>query len=181
MTLTNGLVVMTPTSVSYAGTSASINADGSVVFSACVELILDGVFTSDYDNYMVTYRGNATGNCNLYLRFRQSGSDNNSNTQVVQSLLSYSTTIYAARSSAAVNGVFLSSAVLNSGGTGFIFGPHLAQPTAYRTTTANGSDSLARTDDEAATESSSTQWDGFKIQPNAFNFSGRITVFGFNQ
>jgi hypothetical protein len=52
----DGLVSMTPSSIAHSGTSASINADGGVDFTAVTELSLNGVFTSDYDNYLIVMR-----------------------------------------------------------------------------------------------------------------------------
>ena len=178
--MTNGLVAMTPTSVSYSGTSASINANGSVVFSAVTEFNLNGVFTGDYDNYMVFMRAEATSPINTYIRFRQSGTDNPNSTHVYQYLQANSTSVNAGRATS-TGGLFSSGGnSLMSGVTGYIFGPYLAQPTAHASKSGS-SENGSRVFDCAGTESSSTQWDGFKIVTTAYAFSGIITVFGFNQ
>jgi hypothetical protein len=79
MPLTNGLVVMTPTSVAKTGTgsTATINSDGSVVFDLCTTLSLNGVFTSSYDNYMIVMRATTSLAWPYFnSRLRASGTDN---------------------------------------------------------------------------------------------------------
>ena len=180
--MTNGLVVMTPSSISYSGTSASINADGSVVFSACTSLSLNGVFTSDYDNYMVTVRLSSTANINLQARLRKAGTDATGLNYVGQTVTADSTSVTAARS--ASSNYFNVADVYNTqraGSTIFLFGPYLAQPTAMRYVGAQDYASAALID-RASTHSLSTSYDGLTfLWPVAGVFSGLLTVFGFNQ
>jgi len=97
--MTNGLVVMTPSSIAYSGTSASINADGSVDFSAVTELRLNGVFTSDYDNYMVTWRGTTSTGTNIYARFGSGGGTPSATGYVDQRINADNTSVAAVRGS----------------------------------------------------------------------------------
>jgi hypothetical protein len=70
----DGLVIMTPTSIAHAGTSASINADGGVDFTAVTSLSLNGVFTSAHDNYLIVIRYvAASGDPRTRLRLRTAG------------------------------------------------------------------------------------------------------------
>jgi len=179
--MTNGLVVMTPSSIAYSGTSASINADGSVVFSACTSLSLNGVFTSDYDNYMVAIRGVSNTALNaLVYRLRASGTDNSTASSYTrQYVLASSTSVSAARDSAN-QGQSMALDTLESGQTFYLFGPYLAQPTAIRTVAAD-SNSDARVLDYAVTHNQSTAYDGITVYPASGNMTGLLTVFGFNQ
>ena len=179
--MTNGLVVMTPSSISYSGTSASINADGSVVFSACTLLGLNGVFTSDYDNYMVAMRHTQdAGASNFYGRFRVGGADNTTaSSYTSQELNAYGTTLNANRGSYDF-GYFPTSSDTPSASTIYFFGPHLTQPTAWRQVTANGYLSAAIFD-TAGTHNQSTSYDGFSFATSPRSIWGLLTVFGFNQ
>jgi hypothetical protein len=182
--MTNGLVVMTPSSIAYSGTSASINADGSVTFSACTSLSLNGVFTGDYDNYMMVFRNNASGITLIQMRLRVSGVDNSTASSYTHQYLSASgSSIARARNSD--SNFKLSYGYLDNrqGTTVYFFGPYLAQPTACRTVNVWGFDSSETgLRDYAQTHNQSVSYDGLTIYPsNAETFTGLVTVFGFNQ
>jgi hypothetical protein len=179
--MTNGLVVMTPSSIAYSGTSASINADGSVVFSACTSLSLNGVFTGDYDNYMVTMRAVGNTPSDARLRMRVSGTDNSTaSSYVMQYLEGSGTSVAGARSTTDSAAVFTTSNTQRDGMLLYIFGPYLSQPTAMRTAGVMGYQN-AYIQDKAATHNQSTSYDGFTLFHNSNNMTGLLTVFGFNQ
>jgi len=185
---TNGLVVMTPTSIAYSGTSASINADGSVDFSAVTSLSLNGVFTGDYDNYMITMRmeHNATTASSyegVRARLRASGTDNSTASSYTgQFINAASTTVSGSRASYDFGfaGVAAWNANKHNGVQLSLFGPYLAQPTAARTTTISaylGGEIY----DAAWTHNQSVSYDGLTMYVTAVSFTGLLTVFGFNQ
>ena len=177
----NGLVVMTPSSIAYSGTSASINADGSVDFSAVTSLSLNGVFTSAYDNYMVVMRYVSGTNDAMNFRLRASGTDNSTaNSYVTQSLDASSTAINASRTTSNLGIAAALASAQRSGFSFYCYGPYLAQPTAFRSINPNGI-SDARLDDRAGTHNQSTSYDGISFIAASNNFSGLLTVFGFNQ
>lgn len=179
---TNGLVVMTPSSIAYSGTSASINADGSVTFSAMTSLSLNGVFTGDYDNYMAVI----TGTCGTSVvtnngRLRASGVDATATNYTRQYLFTYGTNADAAReSSQSAFRLGATNVDANNGSVCYFFGPYLAQPTAVRVVNQSTYDGAAMTD-AANTHSLSTSYDGFTLYPSSSSMTGSITVFGFAQ
>lgn len=181
----NGLVVMTPTSIASTGTgnSSSINADGSVDFASCATLSLNGVFTSSYDNYMVTMRlvHNSTTS-DVRIRFRASGTDNTTaNSYTHQYIYANGSSVTALRASSSFSTYASANNSQRDGSTGYIFGPYLAQPTAYRTTNVLGL-SNAGLIDFAGTHNQSVSYDGFTFSlSDPTHISGLITVFGFNQ
>jgi len=183
--MTNGLVVMTPTTVNKTGGSstATINADGSVTFSACETIGVNGIFTADYDNYMVTLRVSSDSSANVfYTKVRSSGTDASSN-YAWQRLVATSTTIVGERQTGQTGGWRSGWWVVSpkSGYTSYFFGPYLAQPTAFRIVGAPGEDG-ARVEDYAGTHSTASSYDGFSlIHATPSPFSGLLTVFGFNQ
>lgn len=71
-----GLVKVIPSSV---GSGASVDADGEITFTNCASLQLNGVFSSAYRRYRIVIEiESLTANGTLYLRMRNSGSDNTS-------------------------------------------------------------------------------------------------------
>lgn len=184
MTLKSMHVVMTPTSIASTGTgnSSSINSDGSVNFASCATLSLNGVFTSSYDNYMVVMRSvGSLDDQNIWFRMRSSGTDNTTaNSYTRQALIANGSSIIAARASADF-GVFASNDDSErSGSTAYLFGPYLAQPTAHRLVSAQGYLSATVTD-AATTHNQSTAYDGITFYNSSANFTGLVTVYGFNQ
>lgn len=181
--LTNGLVVMTPTSVDKTGTgsTATINSDGSVTFSSCATLSLNGVFTSSYDTYMVVLRGDCSSAANVGYRLRVGGTDNSTaSSYVYQELEATSTTITGVRITGDQGRFCAFNNTQENGAIVYIYGPFLAQPTAWRSVTANDASS-ARIDDYAGTHNQSTSYDGFTMIPGSGSITGLVTVFGFNQ
>lgn len=187
MALTNGLVVMTPTSTDVTGTgsSATINSNGSVTFSSCSTLSLNGVFTTDYDNYMIVMRNSTTSvSGSMRARLRASGTDSTATSDYnYQGILVAASSQTTARTT--TTGYWLFNTNDNdwhNGFTAYLFGPKLAQPTAYRTVTID-SVSGAQIYDAAGTHELSTAYDGITMYTgNASETNtGLVTVFGFNQ
>lgn len=179
----NGLHLITPTSIASTGTgnSSSINTNGSVTFSTCATLSLNGVFSSTYDNYMIVYRGVGTGSTNYNLRFRlrASGTDNSTASSYTfeQLVVSGSGVGIAERNTASLGWIGAISPTQRDGFVAQIYAPYLAQPTALRSVTVVG-DTSASMYDQAMTHNQSTAYDGFTIWPAGDAFTGLIAVYG---
>lgn len=180
----NGLVVMTPTSIASTGTgnSSSINADGSVDFASCATLSLNGVFTSSYDNYMVTmWNSQTVTDVNLQYRLRVSGTDNSTaSSYTYQALVASSTTVTGVRTTSNIGTVSFATSTYRNGMTLYLFGPFLTQPTAWRSVNVNSKDDAALYE-YAGMHNQSTSYNGFTIIPDNGLATGLLTVFGFNQ
>jgi len=182
---TNGIVLLTPSSVDVTGSgseTATINANGSVTFSACATLSLNDVFSSTYDNYVINIRHKGSTLQALYARMRASGTDNTTaNSYTYQHLLATSTSITGARATTTTSFWAAASATQQDGFTVYLYGPALAQPTAARSVTVYGEDS-ARIFDNAWTHNQSTSYDGFTLAMNiSGTFTGLIKVYGLVQ
>jgi hypothetical protein len=175
---------MTPTSIVVAGSgsSASIRADGGVDFAAATSLSLNGVFTSEYDNYMISIRSVSVSGSTIDSRLRLAGTDSTSG-YTYQLLQASGTSISGARS-----GTYNFAPIGNTGPTQrngdqcFVYGPALAQPTAFRNLSARGqSDAVIA--DWANTHSTSTAYDGISLFAGGAgnNFTGMVTVYGYTQ
>ena len=178
----DGLISMKPTSITHSGTSASINADGGVDFTAVTSLSLNGVFTSAYDNYLIVMRHVlASGDVNIVAQLRAAGVDATASNYVWQSLTANGSGTNAVRSSATGNFIIgTTSSTLRSGDVVHVYGPALAQPTAIRCVNTNGI-SNARLDDAAGTHSLSTSYDGITFAPTSSTLSGTVHVFGYEE
>ena len=182
MALTNGLVVMTPTSIAYSGTSASINADGSVDFSACSTLELRGIFTASYDNYLLVMRnvGSAV-DIGIDAQYLSGTTPATGSNYAQQNLFINGTSVGAGRSTSITSiRVIQTSSTQRSGANCYFFGPYLSQPTASRVCNVIGYNS-ASIQDTAHTHSLSTSYDGIKFTTTSGDATGLVTVFGFNQ
>lgn len=176
----NGLYLIKPTSIASTGSgnSSSISANGSVTFSSCATLSLNGVFNADYDNYMIVCRNlNTTeGNSNLF-RLRASGTDASGSNYVDQYIYASSTSVFAARTTLTNGGIGFTS-TNRQGYTLYVFGPYLAQPTAFRSVCGSGY-ATATVIDRAGTHSLSTSYDGITLlYGGGDSESGLIGVYG---
>jgi hypothetical protein len=180
---TNGIVLLTPSSVAVTGggSSATINTNGSVTFSACASLSLNDVFSSTYDNYVIDVRAVGTTLAVFEYRLRASGTDNTTiNSYTHQYLFGSNTTVQGLRVTTNSAQVLPVSATQRDGSTIYCYGPALAQPTAVRSVTAYGEDG-ARIFDLASTHNQSTAYDGFTLFHGSQSFTGLIKVYGLVQ
>jgi hypothetical protein len=178
----DGLISMAPTSIAYSGTSAGINADGGVDFSAVTSLSLNGVFTSAYDNYLIVFTNiAASGDPTIEMRLRAAGSDASGSNYTYESFQVNNTTIDAARGTSTTSGRGgLGSATTRSGFHIHVYGSYLAQPTAWRVVSAWGVRS-GEINEYANTHSLSTSYDGFTLSPQSSSITGNIAVFGYEE
>ena len=179
----DGLVIMRPTSISYSGTNAGINGNGRIDFTAVTSLSLNGVFTSSYDNYLIVFMGNGSGNNQFfYGRLRVAGTDATGSNYARQRFFASSTSFGGSRLTGqdkATIGVYDSEQ--RDGSHIYVYGPFLAQPTAFRQTGVHG-EAGAVLGDTASTHSLSTSYDGITILPESPDtITGSVTVFGYEE
>ena len=178
--MTNGLVVQTPTTINVSGT-ATIEANGSVSFSAITLLRLNGVFTADYDNYMITWSGTSSGNTNLGLRFSKAGSDDASGTYWRRYVTASGTSTYVYDGTYSQMYLFGSGGTWVNGQTAYIFRPYVNATSAVISQGVYDGGATYYADLNGL-HLVVDQFDGFSIAPGAgTNVTGSITVFGFNQ
>ena len=181
MANTGMLVSMEPTSISHSGTSASVNNNGGVDFTAVTSLSLNGVFTGDYDNYLIVINYTNASGGNVNLKLRASGTDATGSNYTYQTLIadgssSPSGTRYSSESSWAR--IMHADSTYWQGFNVHLYGPALAQPTAARSVSVSSYNS-AFIRDVAGTHSLSTSYDGFTIGSSAM--TGNIHVFGYRE
>lgn len=176
----NGLHLIKPTSIVSTGTgnSSSINTNGSVTFSSCATLSLNGVFSANYDNYMVVCRYSAPIDDSRTFRFRSSGTDNSTaSSYVFQYVFANSTTISSFRVTQNQATWSARGNTQRAGVISYFYGPFLAQPTAYRSDVADDFTSAA-VSSNAGTHNQSTSYDGLTFLGAAASFTGLVAVYG---
>jgi hypothetical protein len=176
-----GMVLLKPTSIASTGSgnSSSIGTSGSVTFSSCATLSLNGVFSADYDNYVINMVYAAeVGNLNLYFRLRSGEEDNaTASSYTSQYLVADGSGLGAGRS---INDYALFGGAFTPGRNGLhasIYGPYLAQPTAYRETTALPYQG-AYMADTSGTHNQSASYDGFTILVSGNSITGAVSIYG---
>ena len=179
----SGLVTMVPSSIDHVGTSASINANGGVDFEGVTSLSLNGVFTGDYDNYLMIVGAinDTTGNVTLGTQLSVAGiADATVNSYTAQSLVA-SDTVYSNGNRTTENSWNTRSPVIaDAGWSGYeyhIYGPFLAQPTAMRAVTGIAT-SGAYMNETAGTHNQSTSYDGL-VFTVARSITGNLIVMGY--
>jgi hypothetical protein len=172
--------LMEPTSISYTGTSATISANGSVSFSAVTALELRGVFSADYDNYMIVMR--MTGvDASVNAQFLSGTTPASSNSYVRQYLNAIGSSVSGARGTAIDSfRMHEHGGISTSGTVVYFYGPNLTQPTAIRTV-ESGDFSPVGIQYAVATHNVSSSYDGLKIYAGYNNLSGRIAVYGMRK
>lgn len=179
----NGMVLIVPTSITSTGTgnSSSIGVNGSVTFSTCATLSLNGVFTSAYDNYMISMRSKLSATTSFICgRLRASGTDATATTDYnTQSIFADGTAYGGSRqTNEGYWRLAYSDTTYNEGYQTVLFGPKLSQPTVHRTfgVVSIGGASIY---DHAGTHELSTSYDGITfLSSNTNTFSGLVAVYG---
>jgi hypothetical protein len=176
--------LMEPTSISYTGTSASISANGSVSFTSCSSLSLNGVFSAGYDNYRIVAWHTGSVASTVRMRLRASGADTAGTGYTNQIIEAYSTTVAGRRdTSQSFFNFGAVSTVDRAGQVIDVYGSFLSQPTASRCV-SSGPWSGAFPSyliDAACIESSSTSFDGFTLLLGGGVMSGRVAVYGMRK
>lgn len=178
----NGLYLIKPTSIASTGSgnSSSISANGSVTFSSCATLSLNGVFSADYDNYMIVTRSvhSASSDTAIFGRLRVNGVDATGSNYTTQYLDASSTSVTGLRSSSVTDfRAGATSNTLRNGDVLYLYAPYLAQPTAMRHITVYSALN-ARLVDAASSHSLSSSYDGLTLLVASGSISGLVCVYG---
>lgn len=177
-----GMVLLTPTSIAYTGTSASIGANGTVDFTGVTSVSLNGVFDATYDNYYISVAQNQTANYPVFIRMRASGTDSTSANYRNQYLFGANTSLSADRPAASVYGEFTYGGGAWNGSIGQIYGPYLSQYTAFRSAGAydrSVGGGLSFTE-RVWTHAQAVSYDGFSLvyTSSGNTISGSVSVYG---
>lgn len=171
-------ITMRPTSVTFTGTDATINADGGVTVDACSVISLNGVFTSAISNYTIIMNGVASATTER-LKLRAAGVDASSDYHY-QDLSLNSTSVNANRGGPETAGARRGEIydISNVSWTN-IYHPSLAQDTVMRSVTVS-----TRFDayiwELGSIHIVATAYDGWS-RPSGNNFTGTLHVIGYEE
>ena len=183
----SGLVPMVPSSVAVGSGTGTASANGQVTFTTASSVSLNGVFTSSYRNYRILFNTTAaSGTGTITIRLRAAGSDITAASYLAQ-------TLQGDGNNAPTNGIvatqtswpYMSLGSNADSVNGFVWDLFNPQATAYTTGVAiNGnvdSASASRIILRNYVYQVTTSADGLSFIMGANNFTGTVTVYGYNQ
>lgn len=178
-----GLVMVTPTTIANSGGTATLT-NGAVAFSGVSSVSLNGCFTSDYQNYVVTTNITTSANAGMLMRLRVTGTDNTTANYGVGYRYSLTTGSNAGDASSGGQTAWnfhISNLCRAANMNLFIQNP---QKTDYTTVGFNNlmSDNAVSSFYSftgGASFIDTTGFDGFTLYPSSGTISGTIRVYGY--
>jgi hypothetical protein len=176
----NGLVLVKPSSVVVTGT-ATITTNGSVDFS-CTSLLLNGVFSSTYDNYMMVISGHTASQGGFEGTFSSGGVPETVAKMRNAYLVSSSTGALPSIQSGPLVQVYIAAnwGTKTAGSVSHIYAPYLAKNTMVMSSDVSsysGGDVPRYLEVSNLTENHPVQYDGLKLDSLA-TCSGRVAIYG---
>jgi hypothetical protein len=175
-----GMTKIIPTSVTFIGGSGS-STNGVTNFSAVTGVSLRGVFSAEFDNYLVRYVAGNSGNTETRFRLMSGATIDTTNSYGWSSFVYNSTALSFNGGSAGTTHAYMGSTSVNANETNGILNissPFLTTVKAYHyENTLNGSTSQKASGMGGGTSSR----DGIHIYPTASSITGRIVIYGFNR
>lgn len=160
------------------GSSATINANGSVSFTSAATLQLEGVFSADYDNYQIVCRmTKSTSGSGVSVQVVSGSTPNATSNYIYQELSVAGTSIAGSRSSGTFGAWSYATPTQPGGFVAYIYGPYLSQPTVSRSVSVDGLSSVT-IQEYAWSHNVSSAFDGFKLDFLLGTCAGRIAVYG---
>jgi hypothetical protein len=183
-----GLTLITPTSIAATGGSGTISTTGAVSFTSASAISLNGVFSSNYENYKVLLRVTSiSADQAIYMKMRVSGVDSSASYYYIGYGASGTSTVYTNGGNNQTTGHFIGNTdgASNNPFYGWdiqIFDPFVAKPTPaiinyvgiaqsgalYGMTTIGWQDTFSSRD-------------GISIISSTGTFTGTISVYGYRK
>lgn len=175
----NGLVDLTPTSVTVGSGSGTVNSLGQITLTGASSATINGVFTSTYLNYRMVCSLSQTAEAEIRLRYSASGVVTSSN--------------YYQGAGRAAGNVFDNYSITNGaqhvlsltgngGGTNIsadIYRPNLATTTGFTSLGSGLGSGYGITIFGGGNNQNTTVFDGLHIYPATGTISGTIQVYGY--
>jgi len=182
---TPGLVRMIPSSVTVtgAGSSASVDAEGRITYETAATVSVNDCFVADYTNYKILVDFDiSAADADNEIRWRVAGTDNTTaSSYTVQNVTATSTTVSGARASSSAARIAAGSA---NTATNFVSMEvsrvYLADTTNY-TSLSSASLSSAYYRHAIGTHNQNTGYDGFTFTVTTGSMTGKISVFGYSE
>jgi len=176
-----GLIELTPSTISVSGGSGSISATGAVSFTSASAISLNDVFSATYDVYLIQYAMTSSTNNAFSMRLRVGGSDDSTGSAYVDQLLNANTTtVSAARTTSNIWALGGVNTALVSTVTIKLTNPFKASATGMEARFLNAA-AGAIVNDYVGTHNQNTSYTGFSAIASTGNFTGYISVYGYNK
>jgi hypothetical protein len=178
-----GLAKIVPSSVAVGSGTGSANALGTVSFSGCSSVSLNGVFSSTYTNYKILL-SDLQGSAVINLRLRAAGSDLATGIYDFQELGGDGSSASAGRSTAQTSTRIglVSTSLRYSGISCEIFNPNSTvankgfQSASNWYETSKGTRTLLF----YGSADTTTACDGFTVLTSSGNLTANLSVYGYN-
>lgn len=180
--LHRGLELLSPRTVETVGVgTATLNTNGSITTSNLSQLILNGIFTHEHDNYLVTWTGIASLQQVINIQFRSGGTTNTTaNSYRYMGIQASSTTITRTPGAATSGLAFSADNTHMCGGIMYLFAPFLPQMTTWICKSAS-SVSGSSINDWSGLHTVESQFDGIVFISGGDNMTGTFSVYGFRR
>jgi hypothetical protein len=181
-----GLILMTPSSVSTTGGSASIASNGIVSFTSASAISLINTFTSSYNHYRIVINniiGNAAGNINM--RLRNSSGDITGTDYFRQYISAAGTSVAAARASSQTSWgevSYVYNGYIEAGSIIEIMNTNLGSYTsAYSTSARNIGSNVEWIGNSFGCGNTNGPFTGFTLIMSSGAASGSVGVYAYNK
>jgi hypothetical protein len=180
-----GLAKIVPSSVAVGSGTGSADSLGTVTFSGCSSLSLNGVFSSTYSNYRIVFYGTSSSGSNqINFRVRVAGSDLTSGTYRHVTHYGNSATDGVSILSRGNNTTSAVISYVGERGNGLeidVFNPQIADYTHLRTTSsfADGTNVFWLIGEGYV--NNTTSYDSLTIYPGVANISGTVSIYGYTK
>lgn len=168
------------------GLQGQIDSAGGLVlitsnsFTAASTISIDNCFSSTYDNYRILLRSVNSTNGSMNARLRTTSDDTATN-YADQLLYSSGTSVTGSRTSAQSLWRFSYSYTTAGSCSVDVFGPNIAAPTQYFSTSQTGSGATIENAIYAGNNTTSTQYTGISILMGAGTGTGYVYVYGYKK
>lgn len=183
----SGLVPMVPSSVTVGSGTGTASANGQVTFTNASSVSLNGVFTSSYRNYRIVFNTTAaSGTGTITIRLRAAGSDITAANYLTQTLQADGNNAPSANIvELQTSWVYMSLGNTARGVNAFtwdLFNPQVTERTVGVASNGNfDSGNSSRIILRNYVYEATTSADGLSFIMSANNFTGKVTVYGYNQ
>ena len=181
-----GLAKIVPSSVVVGSGTGSADSLGNVTFSGCSNIVLNYVFSANYENYRFNlYITDLTTDFNIYLKLRSGTTDNSTNYYSMYYGIRSDSPNFSQAENAITSGLFLTSGDAGTdniyGFTGDILKPFLNINTkiagiSHNSTSIGTPASLSG----AGLHFVAASYTNINLIPSAGNITGSIKIYGYN-
>ena len=163
--------------------SGLVVVKAETAFSAVSSVTADGVFTSDYTNYLVSVKYSTSSTQPCYYRLRASGVSTSANYNGQRIVISgtSSTPVRLTAQTAEFLGFTTSSSAYIGGSQLVLYGPQLAAKTPFFNNNSQNESVGPITGIISGDQSDATAFDGIELLVGTGTFTGSYTIYGYAQ